>query len=49
MPKCPPCCPICDHPFCADPKICPKHAPELVKSKEVLGKPKKILSKPRKI
>ena len=49
MEICPPCCPLCDHPFCADPKICPKHAPELVKSKEVSGKAKKILRTLKKI
>jgi len=38
MLKCPPCspfCSICHHGFCTDPKICPEHAAELVKSKEV--------------
>ena len=48
MEICPPCCPLCDHPYCADPKICPKHAPELVKSKEVSGKANKILSTSKK-
>ena len=52
MPKCPPCCPFCAHDvlvgFCADPKICPEHAAELVKSKEVAGKAK-ILSTSKKI
>jgi len=35
MPKCPSCCPLCFHGFCADPEICPEFAPELVKSKDV--------------
>jgi len=49
MPKCPSCCPICNHGFCADPKICPEFAPELVKSKEVSAKIPEIIEQPAKI